>query len=129
MFTWDRKNVWLIPAVMCLISTACCFTVLGIGCPEAFHDGDWSKERKAIGMSCGELYDHGIYKPMPTRVSPYGFGMFVAYLYLEQVKKSKNDATKHELMQKLSHPVTIILEILCFFLMIIISYFGANPVS
>lgn len=98
MFTWDRKRIWLIPAVMCLISTACCFIVLGIGCPDAFNDGDWDKFRPAIGMNCGALYDVGIYKPMPTRVSPYGFGMYVAYLYLEQVKKSKQDSTKLELM-------------------------------
>jgi hypothetical protein len=49
-------------------------------------------------MSCGILYDKFIYKPMPTRVSPYGFGMFVAFLYLEQAKKAKQDSTKQELV-------------------------------
>lgn len=89
MYTTDRKKVWLIPAVMCVISTILCFIVLGVGCPEVWTDGKWSLKRESIGMSCGSLYDKGVYKPSPTRISPYGFGMFCAYLFLEQVKMSK----------------------------------------
>lgn len=125
MFTTDRKKVWLIPAGMCLVSTIFCFIVLGVGCPEAWSDGDWSKKREEIGMSCGALYDKGIYKPSPTRISPYGFGMFAAYLFLEQVKVSKQENGKAELMEYLQKPTTVILEIVCFIFMIIISWFGA----
>ena len=80
-------------------------------------------------MSCGSLYDKGIYKPSPTRISPYGFGMHAAYLFLEQVKMSKDENKKGELMEYLQKWSTVIKEILSFIFMIILSWYGANPES
>ena len=55
--------------------------------------------------------------------------MYVAFLYLEQVKLSKHDLENAAQKLFLNKASTRILELIAFIVMVMTSYIGANPAA
>ena len=69
-----------------VINAACHYGILYNICPDAKHITDLTeiptRERKEGELFCGEKYWVYIYEKTYTRMSPYGFGMYAAFIHV-----------------------------------------------
>ena len=78
----NPKRVWLIPTLICVLSSALIVIIFLNACPGILDDRETFLRNIEDPDSCGMKWLWGIYCPSYTRISPYGFGMYAAYLHL-----------------------------------------------
>jgi hypothetical protein len=72
----------MVPVAICLFSTILNYFIITIRLPEFTKSGNFEEERDSLP------YFYQAYMPFYTRMSPYGFGMFVAFKHLADSKSN-----------------------------------------
>lgn len=86
-----KKHAWLVPFMLFLINTICHYAIIYNICPGATKVTDLTLSpeqrnppelREPGTLVCNEKYFYYIYEKTYTRMSPYGFGMFAAFIHV-----------------------------------------------
>ena len=100
MYKQNGKNLWLIPLVLCVVSTILNFVILYWKCPlfvsnsevntsSCFIDPTDPDNGKDTCIGCSYIYMKNLYIQTYTRMSPYGFGILAAFCHVRAKTESR----------------------------------------
>ena len=73
------ERAWLVPLSIFVVSTALNFVLTQAYCPDFLSE----KNHVAIGKQCDNVLFQNVYITAYCRISPYVFGMYAAWLHLQ----------------------------------------------
>jgi len=96
MYKSKSAKVWKAPVALFVISTLCNALIILYNCPQILNNRSvWYGKEKCEELkiegcgTCDAFYMPQLYIKTYTRMSPYAFGIWTAYLHLKEVAMSK----------------------------------------